>query len=104
MLKVKVGRAGSVVLGGSEVKPRSKTASAAGKVMLPIASKGKTANKLRKAGKAKVKFDAPSHRLQLGFHAHRVGHASQKSAVQELDSRERAAPGLGCCASVPSRK
>lgn len=41
LLKVKVGRAGSVVLGGSEVKPRTKPASAAGKVMLPIVSKGK---------------------------------------------------------------
>ncbi len=57
LLAVNLGGAGSVALSGAEVKVQSKTVLAAGKVLLPILPNGKVAKKLKKRGKAKVKFD-----------------------------------------------
>lgn len=55
-LTVKVGAAGKLVVSGKKIKKRSKTAKAAGNVTIPILPKGKTANALKKTGKAKVKI------------------------------------------------
>ncbi|HEX5929683.1 MAG TPA: hypothetical protein VFY48_09840 [Solirubrobacterales bacterium] len=55
-LTVKVGGPGSVLVSGKKVKKQTKTASQAGKVVVPIVAKGKARKALKNNGKAKVKF------------------------------------------------
>lgn len=55
-LTVNVGAAGKLVLGGKQVKKRTKAPLQAGKVRLAIATKGKALKRLKQAGKAKISF------------------------------------------------
>ncbi len=54
LLTVNVGGPGTLAVSGKKIKKRSKTATAAGNVKVPIVPKGKAVKALRRTGKAKV--------------------------------------------------